>query len=263
MFNNSIECARRLDDEDPLKDFRNHFLVPKHHDKEQIYFLGNSLGLQSKNTKEEINKILDQWAGYGVEGFFSGKFPWIDYHDQLTKPLAKIVGCLPSEITVMNQLTVNLHLMLVSFYQPSGKRNKILCEAKAFPSDQYMFETHIRSHGLEPGEIIIEVGPRQNEHLIHTEDILAAMEKHKDELALVLFSGINYYTGQAFDIKAITEAAHHAGIMAGFDLAHAAGNISLQLHDWDVDFACWCSYKYLNSGPGGVGGVYIHERFHH
>lgn len=263
MYNNSIEWARRSDDEDPLRNFRDRFLIPKHHNKEQIYFLGNSLGLQSKNTKEEINKILDQWAGYGVEGFFSGEFPWIDYHDLLTKTLSKIIGCLPSEIAVMNQLTVNLHLMLISFYRPRGKRNKILCEAKAFPSDQYVFETHIRSYGLNPGEIIIEVAPRENEHLINTEDILAAIKKHKDELALVLFSGINYYTGQAFDIKTITEAAHHEGIIAGFDLAHAAGNISLQLHDWDVDFACWCSYKYLNSGPGGVGGAYIHERFHH
>jgi kynureninase len=162
----------------------------------------------------------------------------------------------------MNQLTVNLHLMMISFYQPKGKRNKILCEAKAFPSDQYMFETHIRNHGLDPDEIIIEVKPRDGEHLIRTEDILTAIDKNKDELALVLFSGVNYYTGQVFDITAITKAAHDADAIAGFDLAHAAGNISLQLHDWDVDFACWCSYKYLNSGPGAVGGVYIHERFH-
>jgi kynureninase len=162
----------------------------------------------------------------------------------------------------MNQLTVNLHLMMVSFYQPKGKRNKILCEAKAFPSDQYMFETHIRNHGLNPAEIIIEVQPRKGEYLIQTEDILSAINKHKDELALVLFSGVNYYTGQVFEIKTITEAAHNIGAIAGFDLAHAAGNVPLQLHDWNVDFACWCSYKYLNSGPGAVGGVYIHEQFH-
>jgi kynureninase len=262
QFENSLSFAKQLDVTDPLKNFRQHFIIPSINGKEQIYFLGNSLGLQPQNTKEELNKILDQWASYGVEGFFMGKNPWIDYHDQLTKPLSKIVGALPHEITVMNQLTVNLHLMMISFYQPEGKRNKILCEAKAFPSDQYMFETHIRHYGLNPDEIIIEVEPRPGEYLIRTEEILDSIDKHKDELALVLFSGVNYYTGQAFNIKTITEAAHAAGIICGFDLAHAAGNIPLQLHDWNVDFACWCGYKYLNSGPGSVGGVYIHERFH-
>ncbi|MFI5187223.1 MAG: kynureninase [Chitinophagales bacterium] len=262
IFENSLECARRLDNEDDLKHFRSRFLIPRINGKEQIYFLGNSLGLQSKNTKDEIHKILDQWAEYGVEGFFMGSHPWMDYHDHLASSLSKIVGALPSEITVMNQLTVNLHLMMVSFYQPVGKRNKILCEAKAFPSDQYMFETHIRNHGFDPGEIMIEIKPREGEHLIRTEDIVATIEKNKEELCLVLFGGVNYYTGQAFDIKTITRAAHRIGAVAGFDLAHAAGNISLQLHDWNVDFACWCSYKYLNSGPGAVGGVYIHERFH-
>jgi len=262
QFQNNPEFAQQLDTKDPLKQFREKFIIPSINGKEQIYFLGNSLGLQPGNTKEELDKILDQWATYGVEGFFVGDNPWIDYHDQLTKPLSKIVGALPHEITVMNQLTVNLHLMMVSFYQPHGKRNKILIEAKAFPSDQYMFETHIRHYGLHPEEIIIEVVPRPGEHLIRTEDIVSAIEEHKDELALVLFSGINYYTGQVFNIKAITKAAHDAGIIAGFDLAHAAGNIPLQLHDWKVDFGCWCSYKYLNSGPGGVGGVYIHEKFH-
>jgi len=262
-FENSIEFARKLDKDDPLKQFRKEFLIPTRERKEQIYFLGNSLGLQSKNTKEEIDKILNQWSQFGVEGFFEGDNPWMDYHDQLTKPLSKIVGALPLEVTVMNQLTVNLHLMMVSFYRPNGKRNKILCEAKAFPSDQYTFETHIAHHGLDPGETLIEVKPREGEQLIRTEDILSAIEKYKDELALVLFSGVNYYTGQVFDMKAITEAAHRVGAIAGFDLAHAAGNIFLHLHDWNVDFACWCSYKYLNSGPGAVGGVYIHERFHH
>ena len=261
-FENSIDFAKQLDSLDPLKDFRNQFHIPQYNGKEQIYFLGNSLGLQPKNTKHEIDKILDRWANYGVEGFFTGEPPWKDYHDQLTWPLAKIVGALPSEMVVMNQLTVNLHLMMVSFYQSRGKRNKILCESKAFPSDQYMFETHIRHHELNPDEIIIEVQSRKEEHLIRTEDILAAIDQYKDELALVLFSGVNYYTGQAFDIKTITEAAHNAEAFAGFDLAHAAGNISLQLHEWNVDFACWCSYKYLNSGPGAISGVYIHERFH-
>ncbi len=262
IFKNSSEFARHLDEQDPLRQFREKFIIPSLNGKEQIYFLGNSLGLQPKNTKEELNKILDHWASYGVEGFFMGENRWIDYHDQLTKPLSKIVGALPHEITVMNQLTVNLHLMMVSFYQPHGKRNKILCEAKAFPSDQYMFETHIRHYGFNPDEIIIEAKPRPGEYLICTEDIADSIGKHKNELALVLFSGVNYYTGQAFNIKEITRTAHDAGILCGFDLAHAAGNIPLQLHDWDVDFACWCSYKYLNSGPGGVGGVYIHEKFH-
>jgi kynureninase len=261
-FENSIEFAKKLDNDDPLKHFRERFFIPQRNGKEQIYFLGNSLGLQSKNINKEISKVLDQWANYGVEGFFMGEDPWMGYHDDLTKSLSKIIGALPSEITVMNQLTVNLHFMMISFYQPKGKRNKILCEAKAFPSDQYMLETHIRTHGSDPDEIIIEVKPRSGEHLIRTEDILTAIDKNKDELALVLFSGVNYYTGQVFDITAITKAAHNTGAIAGFDLAHAAGNISLQLHDWDVDFACWCSYKYLNSGPGAVGGVYIHERFH-
>ena len=261
-FENTIEFAKILDIDDPLKDFREKFLIPSINGKEQVYFLGNSLGLQSKNIKEEINKILDQWAGFGVEGFFIGKDRWLDYHDQLTKPLSGIVGAKPDEITVMNQLTVNLHLMMVSFYQPKGKRNKILFEAKAFPSDQYMLETHIRSRGLDPDQVLIEVAPRDGEHVIRNEDITDIIDGHSDDLALTLFSGVSYYTGQVYDIKAITEAAHRVGAIAGFDLAHAAGNISLQLHDWNVDFACWCSYKYLNSGPGAMGGVFIHERFH-
>jgi kynureninase len=261
-FENTIEFAKSLDADDPLKSFRERFMIPLIDGKEQIYFLGNSLGLQSKNVREEINKILDQWANLGVEGFFMGKDRWLDYHDRLTKSLSKFIGAKPNEITVMNQLTVNLHLMMVSFYQPAGKRSKIVCEAKAFPSDQYMLETHIRYHGLDPDEVLIEIGPREEEHLIRNEDILNIIDKYRDEIALILFSGVSYYTGQVFDIKTITEAAHAIGAIAGFDLAHAAGNISLQLHDWNVDFGCWCSYKYLNSGPGAMGGVFIHEKFH-
>src|SRR5436190_6732536 len=181
QFENSLLFAQRLDKDDPLKGFRSQFIIPSIDGKKQIYFLGNSLGLQPKNAKEELSKILDQWSQYGVEGFFKGDQPWIDYHDQLTKPLAKIVGALPHEITVMNQLTVNLHLMMVSFYQPKGKRNKILLEAKAFPSDQYMLETHIRHHGYDPREILIEVKPRAGEHLIRTEDILECIDQYKDE----------------------------------------------------------------------------------
>ena len=261
-FENSLSFAQQLDKADPLKNFRQRFIIPLVNGKEQIYFLGNSLGLQPKNAKDELNKILDQWAAYGVEGFFKGDDPWIDYHNKLTKLLSKIVGSLPHEVSVMNQLTVNLHLMMVSFYNPQGKRNKIICEAKAFPSDQYMFETHVRHYGLDPERTIIEVHPRKNKYTIRTEDILQTIEQNKEEVALVLFSGVNYYNGQLFDIPTITAAAQKAGARVGFDLAHAAGNVSLQLHEWNVDFACWCSYKYLNAGPGAVGAVYIHERFH-
>ncbi len=261
-FENSISFANQLDENDPLKGFRNKFIIPEKEGKQKIYFLGNSLGLQPKITKDEINKILNQWAAYGVEGFFEGDIPWMDYHDKLKGPLSKIVGALPHEVVVMNQLSVNLHLMMKSFYRPAGKRNKIICEAKAFPSDQYMFETQVRDHELIPDETIIEVKPRDGEHTIRTDDILSAIQQHSEITSIVLFSGINYYTGQLFDIKKITDAAHTAGAKCGFDLAHAAGNIPMQLHNWNVDFACWCSYKYLNSGPGAVGGVFIHEKFH-
>ena len=192
-----------------------------------------------------------------------GDDPWMNYHDKLIQPLANIVGALPHEVVVMNSLTVNLHLMLVSFYQPQGRRAKILCEAKAFCSDQYMLETHVRQRALDPGEVIIEVHPRQGEFLIRHEDILTAIEQHKDELALVFFGGVNYYTGQVLNMQSIAQAAHAAGAKVGFDLAHAAGNVSLSPHDWNVDFACWCSYKYLNSGPGAIGGAFIHEKYHH
>jgi kynureninase len=262
QFESTLSFAQQLDAADPLKGFREKFIIPVIHGKEQIYFLGNSLGLQPKHTKEEISKVLDQWGMYGVEGFFIGNDPWLNYHDRLVKPLSKIIGALPTEITVMNQLTVNLHLMLVSFYKPQSKRNKILCEAKAFPSDQYMLESHVQHYGFDPDEAIIEVRPRYGEHSIRPEDVLTVINSHRDELALVLLSGLNYYTGQVFDMENITLAAHEAGARVGFDLAHAAGNIPLQLHDWDVDFACWCNYKYLNSGPGAISGVYIHEKFH-
>ena len=261
-FQNSLAFAKKLDANDELTRFRDKFIIPQKGDEEQIYFLGNSLGLQPASTSEYIQQILDKWASHGVEGFFDRENPWLSYHDQLLKTLSMIVGALPHEVVVMNQLTVNLHLMMVSFYRPVGKRNKILCEAKAFPSDQYMFETHLKRCGLDPDEALIEVSPRSGEHVIRTEDILATIRHYKDELALVLLGGVNYYTGQLFDLKEITRAAHDAGSIAGYDLAHAAGNVALSLHDWNVDFACWCSYKYLNSGPGAVGGVYIHERFH-
>lgn len=262
MHEASLEYARSLDLQDNLKEFRKKFRFPDHDGKSQIYFLGNSLGLQPVSAAGYINKVLDQWQAGGVESFFRGNDPWMEYHNHLTPPLAKILGAMPEEITVMNQLTVNLHLMLISFYRPQGKRNKIICEAKAFPSDQYMLETHVKHYGFDPGSTIIEVQPKTGEYLIREEDILAAIDKHRDELALVLWGGVNYYTGQVFNIDVITKAAHEAGARAGFDLAHAAGNIPLLLHDWNVDFAGWCNYKYLNGGPGAVGGAFIHQRYH-
>jgi len=196
-----------------------------------------------------------------VEAHFHAKNPWLSYHEIFPHHLSEIVGCLPHEVVAMNQLTVNLHLLMISFYKPTPKRYKIICEAKAFPSDQYALQSQARLHGFDPADAIVEVHPAKGTELITTQDILATIEQHKDSVALVLFSGVNYYTGQVFDIKKITEAAYKAGARAGFDLAHAAGNIELQLHEWNVDFACWCSYKYLNSGPGGVAGVFVHE--HH
>jgi len=261
-FENSQELAKQLDKEDPLRLFRNEFIIPPHNNKEAIYFLGNSLGLQPKRTGEYIRQVLQQWAAFGVEGFFEGDLPWMEYHRQLLPALSEITGALPHEVVVMNQLTVNLHLMLVSFYQPRGKRNKILCEAKAFPSDQYVLFTHVKQRGLDPEETIIEVQPRSGEVLISEEDILSAIQQHKEELALVLWGGVNYYTGQVFDMQVLAKAAQSVGAKIGFDLAHAVGNIPLQLHNWNVDFACWCSYKYLNSGPGAVAGAFIHERYH-
>ncbi|RYY30763.1 MAG: kynureninase [Chitinophagaceae bacterium] len=262
-FRSDHGFALEMDNNDPLRDFRKRFIIPKRGGAEQIYFLGNSLGLQPANARDELDKVLNQWADFGVEGFFHGDEPWMNYHEKLIKPLATIVGAQPSELVVMNQLTVNLHLMMVSFYKPEGKRNKIICESKAFPSDQYMLETHIKYLGLDPAEIIIEVPPRPGEFHIRHEDVLKSVADHRDELAMVLWGGVNYYTGQVFDMKAIAMATHEAGALIGLDLAHAAGNIELSLHDWDIDFACWCSYKYLNSGPGAIGGAFINARFHH
>lgn len=261
-FQSTQQFAQELDQQDPLKVYRNQFIIPTENSQEKIYFLGNSLGLQPKRTKEYLETILQDWSQLGVEAFFHANQPWMDYHDQIIQPLSTIMGCLPQELSVMNNLSVNLHLMLVSFYRPVGKRYKILCEAKAFPSDQYMMETHVKHHHFDPRDAIIEVHPRPGENTIRNEDILEKIVQHKEELALVLFSGINYYSGQVFDLQTITQLAQQAGAKVGFDLAHAAGNIELKLHEWHVDFACWCSYKYLNAGPGAVAGVFIHERYH-
>lgn len=259
-FQNTKAFAQQLDNEDELKHFREAFYIPIMHGKEAVYFTGNSLGLQPKATQDYVLNELEDWASYGVEGHFHARNPWMPYHEIFPNQLSKIVGCLPNEVVVMNQLTVNLHLLMVSFYQPSETKYKILCEAKAFPSDQYALESQVKFHGFNYEDAVIEVAPREGEHTIRTEDVLLAIEANKNELALVLIGGVNYYTGQVFNMQTITETAHKFGIICGFDLAHAVGNIELNLHDWEVDFACWCSYKYLNSGPGGVSGVYIHEK---
>ena len=259
-FENSLGFAKKLDVNDPLKSFRDKFFIPIINGNECIYFTGNSLGLQAKTTQDYVLNELEDWASFGVEGHFHARQPWFSYHEMFPQLLTKIVGALPEEIVVMNQLTVNLHLLMASFYQPTKERFKIICEAKAFPSDQYALETQARFHGLNPEEAIIEVAPREGEYIIRTEDILATIKKHASETALIIFGGVNYYSGQVFDMKTITQAAHEAGAYCGFDLAHAAGNIELHLHDWDVDFACWCSYKYLNSGPGGVAGAFINKK---
>ncbi|RNL52328.1 kynureninase [Pedobacter jejuensis] len=259
-FENNLAFAKTLDSADNLRDFRQQFIFPKHNDKEFIYLCGNSLGLQPKVAKEVITRQLDNWANYAVDGWFDGDEPWMYYHKELKKLMAPIVGALPSEVCPMNTLTVNLHLLMVSFYQPKGKRIKIIMEGGAFPSDQYAIESQVRFHGYDPKEAIIEVFPRDGEDILRTEDIIAKIEENGEEIALVLFGGINYYTGQWYDMQAITKAGHSIGAIVGWDLAHAAGNVPVKLHDWDVDFACWCSYKYQNSGPGGISGIFVHEK---
>jgi len=225
-----------------------------------LYFCGNSLGLQPVSAEESIRQELKDWRELAIGGYWQAKNPWMGYPAMLRAPLARIVGCGEEEVTVMNALTVNLHLLLLSFYRPTAQRFKLLVEAKAFPSDQYAVETQVRMQGFDPREAIVEVAPREGEVLIREEDIVAAIEREKGSLALVLLGGLNYYTGQVFDMERITLAAHAAGALAGFDLAHAVGNVPLRLHDWGVDFAVWCSYKYLNGGPGAAGGAFVHER---
>jgi kynureninase len=235
--------------------------LPKQENGEdEYYFTGNSLGLQPKLAKDAVIELLDAWAMRGVKGHFEGDYPWMPYHEFVTDYAAQIVGAKQSEVVIMNSLTVNLHLMMVSFYQPKGKRTKILIEDHAFPSDHYAVESQIKHHGLDPNEHLILWKPRKGEELLNYEDLFSLIEEHGDELALILLPGIQYYTGQVLKMKAITEKAHQKGIMVGFDLAHAAGNIELSLHDWQVDFACWCSYKYLNSGAGSLAGCFVHEK---
>lgn len=262
VLENTLEFAQAADKNDELREFRNAFHFPKFPKEPVRYFTGNSLGLAPKKASEYVQEELNAWAEYGVEGHFLAKRPWFSYHEQLTDKVAKVVGALPIEVVVTHSLTTNLHLLMVSFYRPQGKRTKILCEAKAFPSDQYALESQVAFHGLS-SEHLVEIEPREGEHLIRLEDILKKIEELNDELALVMIGGVNYYTGQLFDMKTITEAGHKVGAIVGFDLAHAAGNINLQLHDWNVDFAAWCGYKYLNSSPGGVSGLFVHERHAH
>ena len=260
IYENTLEFATLLDEQDPLKDFAKQFLVPQHNGKDVIYLCGNSLGLQPVTAQKYVNDIFANWQDLAIEGFFEGDDPWIGYHKKLTGTLSSLLGAKPEEVTVMNSLTVNLHLLMVSFYKPNSKRFKVIMEGGAFPSDQYAFASQAKFHGFDPGQAIVEVFPREGEFTLRTEDILKTIADNADELALVLFSGINYFTGQFFDMPAITKAAHDAGAYAGFDLAHAAGNVPMQLHDWDVDFAAWCSYKYMNAGPGGISGIFVNEK---
>jgi kynureninase len=260
-FQNTLEYAQNLDKEDTLFSFRERFLFPQHNNADVSYFCGNSLGLQPKSVSYLMQKELEDWAKHGVEGHFRAANPWFSYHQLFTDRLAKIVGARKEEVVAANTLTVNLHLLMISFYRPTRDRFKIIMEAGAFPSDQYAVETQVRMHGFNPDEAIIEIKPRKGSSIIEEDDIIAAIENAGSELALVMFGGVNYYSGQFFNLQQIALAAHKAGAYCGFDLAHAVGNIPLRLHDWNVDFACWCSYKYLNSGPGAVGGIYVHE--HH
>ena len=260
MYQNTLEFAKQKDEQDELKSFRNRFHHPIINGEPTVYLTGNSLGLQPKSVKDYINVELEDWAKWGVEGHFHGRNPWFSYHELLTQKMANVVGCKTTETVVMGSLSTNVHLLMVSFYRPEGKRTKIICEAKAFPSDQYILETQVLHHRLNPEDTIIEISPREGEELIREEDVMKAIAETGDELALVMIGGVSYYTGQLFDMKAIAAAGHAVGAKVGFDLAHAAGNINLQLHDWDVDFAAWCTYKYLNSGPGGVSGIFIHEK---
>lgn len=261
-YRTDASFAREADRSDPLKNFRKEFHHPVIDGKPVIYFTGNSLGLQPRAVKQSVNTELRDWATLGVEGHLHAERPWLYYHHFSRKSLARITGARPSEVVAMNQLTVNLHLMMVSFYRPTAKRFKILIEDGAFPSDRFAVDSQASFHGFDPATAVVALKPRQGEDLLREEDILAAIRDLGDSLALVLFGAVQYYTGQFFPVRAITAASHAVGAMAGFDLAHAIGNVPLQLHRDDVDFAVWCGYKYLNSGPGGMAGVFVHERHH-
>jgi len=260
-FSADEDFAVKLDSEDPLRAFRDKFHLPVGKDGQPlIYFAGNSLGLMPKSAREIVDEELDNWAKLGVDAHHGTGTPWYSYQEALREPTARLVGAKPLEVICMNSLTVNLHLMMATFYRPTKSRFKILMEEPAFPSDTYAIKTQIAHHGLNPNDALILARPRKGEFTIQTEDIVDLIEKHADQLAVVMFPGVNFFTGQLFDIKTITAAAQTAGIVVGFDLAHAVGNAPLKLHNWNVDFAVWCSYKYLNAGPGAVAGAFVNER---
>ena len=260
-YKNDPGFAREMDASDPLAAYRERFHYPiPQAGNELVYFTGNSLGLMPKTARGYVDEELDDWARLGVAAHMHARHPWLPYHEFLTEQMARIVGAKTIETVVMNSLTVNLHLMMVSFFKPTDERPKVVIERGAFPSDQYAIESQIRCHGRDPRETLVELSPRDGEFTLRTEDIVETIERESKQIAMVLLGGVNYYTGQAFDMKTIAEAGHRVGAKVGFDLAHAAGNLDLQMHDWDVDFAVWCSYKYLNGGPGAVGGAFVHER---
>ncbi len=260
----TLEAAKKFDREDKLKDFREKFNFPKDENgKELLYFTGHSLGLMPKQTQDYLDHELNAWANLGVEGHFKGKFPWMPYHEFLTEKMATIVGGKPSEVVVMNSLTVNLHLMLTSFYRPTKDRFKILIENNTFPSDKYAVDSQARFHGHDPSEAIVQFDPQSHDMVVSDEEIEKTILENKDSLALIMLGNVNYLSGQRFNFEKIVKLAHDNNIMVGFNLAHGAGNIELKLHDWNVDFAVWCSYKYLNSGPGGIAGCFVHEDHGH
>lgn len=263
IYKNTEDFALILDAKDQLRKYRNEFHIPiQKNGEEHIYMCGNSLGLQPKRTKEYLNQELEDWANFGVGGHFHAKNPWMPYHEFLSESYAKIVGAKAAEVVAMNTLTVNLHLMMVSFYRPTEKRYKIIIEGDAFPSDIYAVESQIKHHGFSSETSLIKLRPRDGEFAVRTEDIQTIIEREGDEISLIMLGGVNYYTGQVFDFENITKLAQSKGINVGFDLAHAAGNIKLELHKWGVDFAVWCSYKYLNSGPGSIAAAFVHEKHH-
>jgi kynureninase len=263
-FEATKQFASELAAGDPLVSYREQFHIPKTRDGgDSVYLCGHSLGLQPTTARQYIEQAMKDWEQLGVEGHFHAQNPWMPYHELLTASTARLVGAQPAEVVVMNSLTVNLHLLMATFYRPTRERNKIMIEANAFPSDRYAVASQIRFHGYDPENSLIELQPRPGEANIRTEDIETRIQTEGHEIALVLFSGVNYYSGQAFDCPRITAAGHARGCVVGFDMAHAVGNLPLRLHDWDIDFAMWCSYKYLNAGPGAIGGCFVHERHAH
>lgn len=255
-----LEIARQLDAKDPLARFRERFHIPPHGDGETVYLCGNSLGLMPVSAGDYVREVLDDWKRLAVRAHFEAWRAWMPYHELATAPMARVVGAEPPEVVCMGSLTSNLHLLMVSFYRPTTGRHKIMIEAGAFPSDRYAVESQIRFHGYDPREALVLAAPRPGEATLRMEDLEALIEQHRDSLALILLPGVQYYTGEVYDVERIVKAAHRRGIVVGLDLAHAAGNVPLALHDWDVDFAVWCTYKYLNSGPGAVAGLFVHER---